>query len=444
MQLLLTLPFTRTEPKINRKAPYKNVQSILESLTRENKASLDTMQNERRLTLRVFAQNDFANNFPKGIEGELAVDEEAVLWVYDTGIWRPCCTYTTGPTIGLGTISFHGLEPIDGWTEIYTLDPTVPDVATRIVEMAPDESYWWGQTGTVWNEDQTKLYASKQDYDTGEFQIIEMGPTGEDQTLIMIVPDVGANNVVQPIISIIGSTVYFSYTYQFTDEARTFNVTDDTQLGVIPASLVSGSSAVYLGAMHPTEERYLAFFFDAPAYGWYSINADGTDLFGPICSPVPVYIGSADWHPSGNLIAYPNYESGPNGWAVHMVNADGTDDERLLGFSDDSSRVSPRWSPDGSKLVFGSENGQVFFFNEDGSGPYLTVDQSGIWSRIQSYDWTKDSSHVIVNDDNYPIGSRLYLVDATTGEVTTLYDQPPGSFDFIENVLCASKNSYAG
>jgi hypothetical protein len=94
LQPRLTLPSTTTELKINRKAPHKNVQSILESLTLENKASLDTMQNERRLTLRVFAQNDFANNIPKGIEGELAVDEEAVLWVYDTGIWRPCCTYT--------------------------------------------------------------------------------------------------------------------------------------------------------------------------------------------------------------------------------------------------------------------------------------------------------------------------------------------------------------
>lgn len=75
-----------------------------------------------------------------------------------------------------------------------------------------------------------------------------------------------------------------------------------------------------------------------------------------------------DWSPDGSKIAF----TGPGpGTDIYVMNADGTDQRRLLN-SVTMSGWDPSWSPDGSKIAFtgniGGGNYEIFVIGGDGSG----------------------------------------------------------------------------
>jgi Tol biopolymer transport system component len=74
-----------------------------------------------------------------------------------------------------------------------------------------------------------------------------------------------------------------------------------------------------------------------------------------------------DWSPDGTKIAF----SGSGRVDIHVMNADGTGQRRLLNSVTLAGR-DPSWSPDGSRIAFtgntGGGNYDIFVINSDGSG----------------------------------------------------------------------------
>jgi Tol biopolymer transport system component len=142
------------------------------------------------------------------------------------------------------------------------------------------------------------------------------------------------------------------------------------------------------------------------------------------------------WSPDGTKIAFAS-SRGASGFGIHVMNADGSDIERLT-FPNDPSQCSegssandlkPDWSPDGRKLLFerqisvtDGENDcgadgwgyvpNVYLVNADGTGvrrlrtlPLSTGDQDPAWS---------PDGHSIAFSTEWPLGVNIIDKDATS------------------------------
>ncbi|MGH9873235.1 MAG: Calx-beta domain-containing protein [Pyrinomonadaceae bacterium] len=110
----------------------------------------------------------------------------------------------------------------------------------------------------------------------------------------------------------------------------------------------------------------------------FVVNADGTGLT-KLPNP-PANINDLAWSPDGSKFAY------SNGTDVFVMNTDGTAQTNLthgpiLVQGEPGACLLPRWSPDGTRLLFSGEASNfrnVFVINADGSGiaPLITLHQS--------------------------------------------------------------------
>jgi Tol biopolymer transport system component len=124
--------------------------------------------------------------------------------------------------------------------------------------------------------------------------------------------------------------------------------------------------------------RMLAF---ARSGGIYVINADGTGLRLLVASGVKLCC-ELDWSPDGSRIAFTGWSGG-----IRAVRTDGKGSTQLTRGWDSS----PRWSPDGRKVLFTRHvahgGNDVFVMNADGShvrrlthGYGLTAAEGSSWS----------------------------------------------------------------
>ena len=126
-----------------------------------------------------------------------------------------------------------------------------------------------------------------------------------------------------------------------------------------------------------------------------------------------------DWMPDGRFVYWGEHQGQ---YGILAVNEDGTE-ERLIfdpPLEEETSAIDFRASPDGRKILFVQykwnefrETAAIWLVGIDGSNPHHLVDG---WAGS----WAPDSRHIaFLRGDG-----RIYVVDADTGYIQVLYDNP--------------------
>ncbi len=100
------------------------------------------------------------------------------------------------------------------------------------------------------------------------------------------------------------------------------------------------------------------------------------------CPILPRQIASGydpDWEPTGERILYNTYESGSYNYSIQMVDSDGSGTAHTITTPGLEGCGEPKWSPDGSEIVFGCWDGIMYRILEDGTllTSYVDLDISG-------------------------------------------------------------------
>jgi Tol biopolymer transport system component len=162
--------------------------------------------------------------------------------------------------------------------------------------------------------------------------------------------------------------------------------------------------------------------------GIYVINADGTGQ--RRLSPVPGMDTTPDWSPDGSKIVFTRLLSPPEPGAppplteIRVMNADGSDDHVILGPTRFS--IEPHWSVR-NQIVFASlmhgNQLEIYRMNPDGTG----LVQLTFTAINADPHWSPDGTRISFGSDREGGGKvNLFIMDANGRDVTQLthFDPP--------------------
>ena len=173
------------------------------------------------------------------------------------------------------------------------------------------------------------------------------------------------------------------------------------------------------GTTPPGENGRIAFTSTrngSSSYDLYSVAPDGTRLarltWSATIEQQPV------WSPDGTKLAFGSFAEGRQ--SIHVINADGSGEYRASPPSDWADDAEPSWSPDGAQLAFASTRGGtwgIWVMNADGSG--LRQLPSGFGSDPS---WSPDGARIaFVND-------RVLEVIGSDGSGLRNLTSPPSGY----------------
>ncbi|MGH3054285.1 MAG: TolB family protein, partial [Gaiellaceae bacterium] len=144
--------------------------------------------------------------------------------------------------------------------------------------------------------------------------------------------------------------------------------------------------------------------------------------------------GDAAWSPNGRLIAFDADRGIRNGFsAIYVMNAKGGKIRRITGPARPQSDYEPRFSPDGTHLVFARARGTadnapaaLFTVRLDGSGVHRLTSFS---LHVGASDWSPNGKRIVF--EAYPDGAfgDVYVISATGGRPVNLTKDTTGQAD---------------
>jgi Tol biopolymer transport system component len=182
----------------------------------------------------------------------------------------------------------------------------------------------------------------------------------------------------------------------------------------IMASSFGNSGSVELVVLDPTPRpnRELTYTRYSAFSELHRIGVDGTG--DETLTDIEREFGSHQWSPDGNRLAVTYYPLAGEGTApLYTMNADGSDQRELQR----DSVYRPRWSPDGSRLVFerGVWPGRIYVINADGTGLRELTTVEG---NQRAPEWSPDGRRIGFRADTFPPDRHsttcgdFWLVDA--------------------------------
>jgi TolB protein len=134
---------------------------------------------------------------------------------------------------------------------------------------------------------------------------------------------------------------------------------------------------------------------DSGNFEIYTMNSDGTN-------PTRLTTASGNdltpkWSPDGSKIAFVSIRDG--NYEIYTMNSDGTNQTRIT--TNPAQDVQPAWSPDGSKIVFGTTrdgNEEIYTMNSNGTNQVrLTTTANTVTDGFPT--WSPDGSKIAFESD---------------------------------------------
>jgi len=266
----------------------------------------------------------------------------------------------------LGKIAFYSFR--EGNADIYVMN-TDGSAQTRLTSDLQNDMY------VDWSPDGLKLAFSRGIGRNGEVYTMNADGTGETQLTHA--------SCWGPRWSPDGSKIAFA-SYR-DDDPATPEITSQVYVmdadGANQSRLTHSTVSDFEPAWSPDGTR-IAFtrYVQGVRRDIYTMNADGS---GEVCltAEIDTYWqspNSPDWSPDGTLIAFHFYWSSTQ-YAIYVMYPDGSGKVRLSAVP--SSRDGrARWSPDGSRIAFGSKRDndyEVYVMDADGGNPVNITNHPG-------------------------------------------------------------------
>ena len=277
----------------------------------------------------------------------------------------PAPSPAPAPTPANKKIVFQSMR--DGNWEIYTMNPDGSN-QTRLTNNPAEDGY------PAWSPDGTKIaFTSNRD---GNHEIYIMNADGSNQVRLTNEPGLDAD----PSWSPDGTKIAFASSRDGNSEVYIMNVdgSNQTRLTNNPATDFStawspdGTKIIFASTRHGGISNYEL----------YVMNADGSNP--TRLTNTNKWNLQARFSPDGAKITFTSAAtaSGPD-FKINVMNSDGSNLNPLTTNTEENSSA---WSPDGKKIVFGSNrdgNYEIYVMNTDGSNTTRLTNNS-------AFDWQPD------------------------------------------------------
>jgi len=177
-------------------------------------------------------------------------------------------------------------------------------------------------------------------------------------------------------------------------------------------------AGIWAGEMDFSGDGKWVAYVSYEDHSLWRARVDGSERL-QLTSP-PVYAFLPRWSPDGTRIVYTDFQSGPGPVKIFLVSANGGKPQRM--FTESQDQIDPSWSPDGKQVVYGRswstpEKLSIQMLDLE-SNRVSTIPGSG---GLYSPRWSPDGRHLAAMSAD---AKKLLLFDFKMQKWTNWIDEP--------------------